>query len=72
MADIVGKKNANEQFVAKTNAYKKIIESFSIRRTSLVKQIPYFTTLSGAIAGVDAIEYMIKDDIRVKPLQDYF
>ena len=27
--DIVSKKNANEQFVAITNAYKKIIESFS-------------------------------------------
>ena len=66
------KENKIDLVINTTFSSKEIIESFSIRRTSLVKQIPYFTTLSGAIAGVDAIEYMIKDDIRVKPLQDYF
>ncbi len=50
----------------------EILESFSIRRTSLVKQIPYFTTVAGAIAGVDAIEYLKNEEIKVKPLQDYF
>ena len=66
------KDNKIDLVINTTSSSKEIIESFSIRRTSLVKQIPYFTTLSGAIAGVDAIEYMIKDDIKVKPLQDYF
>ncbi len=66
------KDNKIDLVINTTLSSKEIIESFSIRRTSLVKQIPYFTTLSGAIAGVDAIEYMIKDDIKVKPLQDYF
>ena len=66
------KENKIDLVINTTFSSKEIIESFSIRRTSLVKQIPYFTTLSGAIAGVDAIEYMIKDDIKVKPLQDYF
>ena len=66
------KDNKIDLVINTTLSSKEIVESFSIRRTSLVKQIPYFTTLSGAIAGVDAIEYMIKDDIKVKPLQDYF
>ena len=50
----------------------EIIESFSIRRTSLIKQIPYFTTIAGAIAGVNAIDYIKNGSIKVKPLQDYF
>ena len=66
------KDNKIDLVINTTLSSKEILESFSIRRTSLVKQIPYFTTLSGAIAGVDAIEYMIKDNIKVKPLQDYF
>ena len=55
-----------------TFSSNEILESFSIRRTSLVKQIPYFTTVAGAIAGVDAIEYLKNEEIKVKPLQDYF
>ena len=50
----------------------EIIESFSIRRTSLIKQIPYFTTIAGATAGVNAIDYIKNGSIKVKPLQDYF
>ena len=50
----------------------EIVESFSIRRTSLIKQIPYFTTIAGATAGVNAIDYLNNDSIEVKPLQDYF
>ena len=50
----------------------EIVESFSIRRTSLIKQIPYFTTIAGATAGVNAIDYLNNGSIEVKPLQDYF
>ena len=55
-----------------TFSNREIIESFSIRRTSLIKQIPYFTTIAGAIAGVNAIDYIKNGSIKVKPLQDYF
>ena len=55
-----------------TFSNNEIVESFSIRRTSLIKQIPYFTTISGATAGVHAIDYLNNGSIEVKPLQDYF
>ena len=55
-----------------TLSSSEIIESFSIRRTSLIKQIPYFTTVSGAYAGVDAIEYLNKESMKVRALQDFF
>ena len=55
-----------------TFSNREIIESFSIRRTSLIKQIPYFTTIAGATAGVNAIDYIKNGSIKVKPLQDYF
>ena len=55
-----------------TFSNNEIVESFSIRRTSLIKQIPYFTTIAGATAGVHAIDYLNNGSIEVKPLQDYF
>jgi carbamoyl-phosphate synthase large subunit len=51
---------------------KEILESFSIRRTALTRRVPYFTTIAGALAAVDAIGYLKKDTIKVKALQDYF
>ncbi len=47
-------------------------DSFPIRRTALVHHIPYFTTLSGAMAAIRAIEAMMKGQIEVKPLQEYY
>ena len=38
-----------------TEGAKAIADSFSLRRTALVHQIPYCTTLSGATAAVQAI-----------------
>ena len=51
---------------------KEIFESFSIRRTALISQVPYFTTIAGAIEAINSIEYLKKGIIKVKPLQDYF
>ena len=51
---------------------KEITESFSIRRTALTRQVPYFTTVAGAFAAVEAIAYLRNDSIKVKPLQEYF
>ncbi|HHT9134322.1 MAG TPA: carbamoyl-phosphate synthase large subunit [Candidatus Avalokitesvara rifleensis] len=47
-------------------------DSFPIRRTALVYRIPYFTTLSGACAAARAIEAMLKGQIEVRPLQEYY
>ena len=54
-----------------TSTKKEILESFSIRRTALIKQVPYFTTIAGATAAIDAIDYLKKGIIKVKPLQEY-
>ncbi|MEE9200414.1 MAG: carbamoyl-phosphate synthase large subunit [Candidatus Brocadiales bacterium] len=47
-------------------------DSYSIRRTALVYQIPYFTTLSGATAATRGIEAVLKEPLEVKPLQEYY
>ncbi|MEE9144083.1 MAG: carbamoyl-phosphate synthase large subunit [Candidatus Binatia bacterium] len=45
--------------------------SFSIRRTALDYQVPYFTTVAGAYAATEGIELLKKRDFDVQPLQDY-
>ncbi len=47
------------------------IDSFSIRRTTLMKGVPYFTTAAAAAAAVDAIETLQRKGIRIKAMQDY-
>ncbi|MEE9558866.1 MAG: carbamoyl phosphate synthase large subunit, partial [Candidatus Brocadiales bacterium] len=47
-------------------------DSYSIRRTSLVYHIPYFTTLSGATAATMGIEAMLKESLEAKSLQAYY
>ncbi|HUT54854.1 MAG TPA: carbamoyl-phosphate synthase large subunit [bacterium] len=47
-------------------------QSFPIRRHALMMSIPYFTTMPGALAGVMAIERLRKEELSVKPLQDYY
>jgi len=39
-----------------TQGAKAIRDSYSIRRTTLLANIPYFTTMSAALAAVDALE----------------
>jgi carbamoyl-phosphate synthase large subunit len=39
-----------------TQGAKEIRDSYSIRRTTLLANIPYFTTVSAALAAVDALE----------------
>jgi carbamoyl-phosphate synthase large subunit len=47
-------------------------ESFSIRRQALMMDLPYFTTMPGALAGVLATERLKRETLTVKPLQAYF
>jgi carbamoyl-phosphate synthase large subunit len=46
-------------------------DSYQIRRCALDFQIPYFTTLAGAEAAAEGIEYLQKHEFDVKALQDY-
>jgi len=50
---------------------QSIKDSFSIRRTTLDKQIPYVTTIRGAAAVVKAISAMKEKKLSVKPIQRY-
>jgi carbamoyl-phosphate synthase large subunit len=45
-------------------------DSASIRRSALLRSIPYFTTLAGALAGVDAIRALQLESIGVRALQE--
>ncbi|HSL91728.1 MAG TPA: carbamoyl-phosphate synthase large subunit, partial [Candidatus Limnocylindrales bacterium] len=46
-------------------------DSFYIRRTALVYNIPYFTTLAAARAVAHAISHLITEDLSVRSLQEY-
>jgi carbamoyl-phosphate synthase large subunit len=73
--NIVDHIKSNEvQLVINTVEDKKAAhkDSYSIRRTALVHQTPYFTTISGAKAAADAIEAMINGELNVKALQEYY
>ncbi|MGH7901667.1 MAG: carbamoyl-phosphate synthase large subunit, partial [Thermodesulfobacteriota bacterium] len=66
-------KNNEVQLVINTTlGEKEIAQSYSIRREALVQNIPYFTTLAGASAGVGAIEVLKKEGLDVKAIQDYY
>ena len=47
-----------------------VADSFSLRRSSLMNKIPYFTTFAAANACVESIESLKKYPIEVKALQD--
>jgi carbamoyl-phosphate synthase large subunit len=49
-----------------------ILDSFSIRRTALERQVPYVTTIRGAWAVVKAIEALRAGKVTVKPIQRYY
>ncbi|WP_025270258.1 carbamoyl-phosphate synthase large subunit [Hippea sp. KM1] len=67
-------KNNNIHFLINTPSGKRSrTDSFYIRRTALVMNIPYCTTISGAIAAVRAIEAIAKGKkLDVVPIQDYY
>ncbi len=46
-------------------------DSFYIRRTALVYNTPYFTTLAAAKAASQAIADLLKEDLSVRCLQEY-
>ncbi len=66
-------KNGDIQLVINTAGLSDRKESFSLRRTSLLQRIPYFTTVSGALAAAHAIATARAKDgkLSARALQDY-
>ena len=52
-----------------TKTQGSIKDSYSIRRTSLMNNIPYYTTIAGAKVAVDAIENLKNRTLSVRSLQ---
>jgi carbamoyl-phosphate synthase large subunit len=50
---------------------KEVRDSFSLRRQTLLQNIPYFTTIAAAVAACDAIEAQREGTMRVKSLQEW-
>ena len=55
-----------------TKGPQAFADALSIRRLALMNKIPYYTVLSAARAGVEAIRAMKSQEIHVAPLQSYF
>ena len=52
-----------------TEGAKAVSDSKDIRRTALLHHVPYYTTLSGAVAVTRAIKALKADSLKVAPLQ---
>jgi carbamoyl-phosphate synthase large subunit len=66
-------RNRQVQLVFNTSQGQKAYEdSRSLRQAALMQRVPYYTTISGAIAVSEAIEVLHNEELTVRPLQDYF
>ncbi|MGD8327445.1 MAG: carbamoyl-phosphate synthase large subunit, partial [Sphingomonadales bacterium] len=54
-----------------TEGGQSIRDSYSIRQTTLMHKIPYYTTVAGSLAATEAIRVLQKNDMDVRPLQSY-
>lgn len=55
-----------------TEGPRSVVDSFNLRRAALQNKIPYYTTISGAKAAVDAIASLRQSGpFDVKSLQEY-
>jgi carbamoyl-phosphate synthase large subunit len=65
-------KNGAVQLVFNTSeGAQAVADSFSLRRTALTANIPYYTTVAGARAAVEAIGALAGGELEVGPLQAY-
>ncbi len=55
-----------------TDGTQAVADSFSIRRTALHPRHPYYTTVAGARASVEAIQALKSGSLEVAALQSYF
>ncbi|WP_011581429.1 MULTISPECIES: carbamoyl-phosphate synthase large subunit [Chelativorans] len=55
-----------------TDGQKAVSDSKSLRRATLMQKVPYYTTMAGANAVVEAIAALKAGSLEVRPLQGYF
>jgi len=55
-----------------TEGTQAIKDSFTLRRAAISNKIPYYTTMSGAKASVEAIKELSKKTLKISSLQKYF
>jgi len=66
-------KNGGVQLVFNTTEGSQALsDSRSLRRAALLHKVPYYTTLSGAIAAAQGVKAYVGGDLQVRPLQSYF
>ena len=66
-------KNGEIQLVFNTtDGVQALADSRSLRQAALMNKVPYYTTLSGAVAAAKGIEAYRSGSLEVRPLQDYF
>ncbi len=66
-------KNGAVQLVFNTTeGAQALLDSRSLRRDALLHKIPYYTTLSGAVAAAHGIKAYLEGDLEVRALQSYF
>ncbi len=54
-----------------TDGQQALIDSSSIRRAALTLKVPYYTTMAGAAAAIQAIQALRAGSLEVAPLQSY-
>jgi carbamoyl-phosphate synthase large subunit len=55
-----------------TEGQRAIADSYTLRRAALVYKVPYYTTVAGARAVVQAIQTLAERELAVAPLQSYY
>jgi carbamoyl-phosphate synthase large subunit len=66
-------KNGQVQLVFNTTeGATALADSRPLRRAALLHKVPYYTTLSGAVAAAQGIKAYLGDDLEVRALQSYF
>ncbi|PPR30061.1 MAG: Carbamoyl-phosphate synthase large chain [Alphaproteobacteria bacterium MarineAlpha6_Bin6] len=55
-----------------TEGSQAIKDSFTLRRAAISNKIPYYTTMAGAKASVEAIKELSKKNLQISSLQKYF
>ena len=55
-----------------TDGRQAISDSYALRRAALMAKLPYYTTLPGARAVVQALDRVITGELEVRSLQSYF
>jgi carbamoyl-phosphate synthase large subunit len=66
-------KNGGVQLVFNTtDGATALTDSKSLRRAALLHKVPYYTTLSGAVAAAQGIRARLEGDLEVRALQSYF